>query len=160
MRHILLALLSTLAFSGMAFAHSVQQGAIQIIHPHINEPFAGAKSAAGYMAISNAGEHADRLIGVETEAARKASLHTTEHGGDGVARMTPLAAITIPAGDTVVLEQGGMHMMLMGLTAPLKEGQMVPAVLIFETGGRVAVEFSVDPADGVGHSTMDHGAAD
>lgn len=156
MRQFTLALLSALALTGAAFAHGANKGAIEIIHPHINEPFAGAKTAAGYMSISNEGAEADRLIGIETPAAKSTRLHMTEHGSDGVARMKPIEALEIPAGETVVLEPDGLHVMLMGLTGPLKEGEMVPAVLIFEHTGRMEVEFSVDPADGIDHSTMDH----
>ena len=58
----------------------------------------------------------------------------------------------------VVLEQGGMHVMLMGLTGSVTEGDMVPATLIFEQAGRVAVEFMVDPPNGVDHSKMNHGS--
>ncbi len=156
MRLFIFAVLSALALSGPAFAHGTNKGAIEIIHPHINEPFAGAKTAAGYMSIANEGAQADRLIGVETDAAKATSLHMTEHGSDGVARMKPVAALDIPGGETVVLEPGGLHVMLMGLTATLKEGDMVPAVLIFEHTGRIEIEFSVDPADGVDHSKMHH----
>lgn len=152
------ALLGSFAVFGAAHAHSVKKDTLEIIHPHINEPFAGAKSAAAYMAISNEGEAADRLLGIETPAAQKTSLHATEHAGDGVARMRPVAGIEIPAGETVNLEPGGLHVMLMGLTAPLKEGDMVPATFLFERAGAVSVEFMVDPADGVDHSKMDHGS--
>jgi len=157
MKLFALALLGALTLSGTADAHSVKKDKIEIIHPHINEPFAGAKSAAAYMAISNEGAAGERLIGIETPAAKKTSLHTTEHGSDGVARMQPVAGIEIPAGETVVLEPGGLHVMLMGLTAPLKEGDMVPSTFVFEQAGRIEVEFMVDPTDGVDHSKMDHG---
>lgn len=159
MKHFALALLAAFLLTVPAHAHSVKKDKIEIIHPHINEPFAGARTAATYMAISNEGEATIRLIGIETPAAKKASLHTTEHGSDGVARMQPIAGIDIPAGETVVLEPGGLHVMLMGLTAPLKEGDMVPSTFLFEQVGPVAVEFMVDPTDGVDHSTMDHGTA-
>lgn len=159
MKQFSLALLCALTLCGPALAHGVKKDMIEIIHPHINEPFAGAKSAGGYMAISNEGAEADHLISIETPAAQKAELHTTEHGSDGVARMTPVTAIEIPAGETVALESGGLHVMLMGLTAPLKEGDMVPATLHFEHAGAIEVEFSVDPKDGIDHSKMDHGAA-
>ncbi|WP_297780306.1 copper chaperone PCu(A)C [uncultured Roseovarius sp.] len=157
MKLFALALLGALMLSGTAYAHGVKKDKIEIIHPHINEPFAGAKSAAAYMAISNEGAATERLIGIETPAATKTSLHTTEHGSDGVARMQPVAGIEIPAGETVVLEPGGLHVMLMGLTAPLKEGAMVPSTFVFEQAGRIEVEFMVDPTDGVDHSKMDHG---
>jgi copper(I)-binding protein len=111
------------------------------------------------MGISNEGDHPDTLIGVEVGFAAKAMLHTTEFSADGVASMKHVEALEIPAGDTVVLEPGGYHIMLMGLTQPLNVGDMVPATLIFEQGGRVEIEFMVDPADGsVDHSKMDHSA--
>jgi hypothetical protein len=72
--------------------------------------------------------------------------------------MAHVEGIDIPANDTVVLESGGYHIMLMGLTQELIEGQMVPGVLIFEKAGRVEMEFAIDPPGGVDHSTMDHSA--
>lgn len=149
----------TLAASS-ATAHEIQVGDLEIIHPAIPLPPPSAPTAAGYMAIANNGTHPDRLIGVEVPIAKSSSLHRTEVSADGVARMLPLEAVDIPADDTVLFEQGAMHVMLMGLSAPLHEGDMVPATLIFEHAGRVEVEFMVDPADGMDHGTMDHSAMD
>ena len=143
-----------------ANAHGIQVGDLEIIHPAIPLPPPSAPSAAGYMAIANDGSHPDRLIGVEVPFAKSASLHRTEVSADGIARMLPLEAVDIPADDTVLFEQGAMHVMLMGLSAPLNEGDMIPATLIFEHAGRVEIEFMVDPADGMDHSTMDHSAMD
>ena len=154
----ILGLMAALMMTTAAAAHGVKTGDLEIIHPNIPQPAASAKSAAGYMAISNEGAAADRLIGVETAAAQKSMIHTTETSADGVARMVHLEALEIPAGDTVVLEPGGMHVMLMGLTQTLKEGDMLPATLIFEQAGRVEVEFMVDPSEGVDHSKMNHGS--
>lgn len=142
-----------------AYAHEIKVGDLEIIHAHIPAPMQGAQVAAGYMGISNEGDHADTLIGIEAGFAAQAMLHTTEVSADGVASMKHVSALEIPADDTVVLEPGGYHIMLMGLTQPLNEGDMLPATLIFEHGGRVDIEFMVDPADGaVDHSTMDHSA--
>lgn len=157
----ILGLVTTLFLGSLSFAHahSVTVGTMEIIHPAIPAPPAGAKSAAGYLEIVNAGDAADRLLGVETAIAKRAMLHATDHGADGVARMIHLDAIDIPAGGTVLLEPGGMHIMLMGLTGPLTEGDMIPATLVFERAGRVAIEFSVDAPAGTDHSRMDHSAA-
>jgi len=143
----------------VAHAHGVTVGALEIEHPAIPAPAAGAQSAAGYLGIVNTGSTAERLLGVETGIAKRAMLHTTEHAADGVARMVHLDAIDIPAGGTVTLAPGGLHIMLMGLTGPVTEGEMIPATLIFETAGRVEVEFSVDAPAGMDHSQMDHSAA-
>lgn len=151
--------LAALLLASMAFAHEATVGDLQIIHANIPAPMGSAQVAAGYMGISNAGDHADTLVGVEVGFAAKAMLHTTEFSADGVASMKHVEALEIPAGDTVVLEPGGYHIMLMGLTQPLNVGDMLPATLIFEQGGRVEIEFMVDPPDGsVDHSKMDHSA--
>lgn len=158
MNHFLSAFVA-LFLASAAFAHETKVGDFQIIHAAIPAPMGMAKSAAGYMAISNEGATDDILIGVEVSFAAKAMLHTTEFSTDGVARMMHVPALEIPAQDTVVLEPGGYHIMLMGLTQPLNVGDMLPATLIFEKAGRVPFEFMVDPADGsVDHSKMDHSA--
>lgn len=153
-----LGLVAALLLAAPVHAHGVTAGDLEIIHPNVPQPAATAMAAAGYMGISNAGDQPDRLIGVETPVAQSAMLHKTEVNAEGVASMSHVEAIDIPANDTVVLESGGYHVMLMGLTQELTEGQMVPAVLIFEQAGRVEIEFAIDPPGGVDHSTMDHSA--
>jgi copper(I)-binding protein len=153
-----LGLIAALLLAHPVHAHGVTVGDLEIIHPNIPQPASSAMAAAGYMGISNAGDEADRLIGVETTVAQSAMLHKTEVNADGVASMAHVEGIDIPANDTVVLESGGYHIMLMGLTQELIEGQMVPGVLIFEKAGRVEMEFAIDPPGGVDHSTMDHSA--
>jgi hypothetical protein len=153
------ALLAALILSAPATAHEIVAGDLQIIHPHIPQPAAGAKAAGGYMAIVNSGTETDRLIGVETGIAAKSEVHESKVGDDGVGTMAHIPALEIPAGATVSLEQGGYHIMLMGLTSPLTEGELHKAVLIFERAGRVEIEFMVDPPTGKGgmdHSKMDH----
>lgn len=152
----LIALCAALLLAPCVQAHGVTAGDLEIIHPNIIAPAASAKSAGGYMGIANEGTTDDRLIGIEVPSVQRSELHTTEHSADGVARMMHVEAIDIPAGETVLLERGGMHIMLMGLAGPMTEGQMVPATLIFEQAGRVEVEFSVDPSDGADHSAMGH----
>lgn len=150
---------AALLLAGTAHAHELTVGNLQIIHSNIPAPMKGAKSAAGYMGISNEGDQADRLIGIEVDFAAQATLHMSQISADGVATMTPVAGLEIPANDTVVLEPGGYHIMLIGLKQTLTVGDMLPATLVFEQGGRVQIEFMVDPADGaVDHSTMNHSA--
>lgn len=154
-----LCLLAALVFSTSALAHEIKVGDLQIIHANIPAPMGSAQSAAGYMGITNEGTTADTLIGVEVGFAAEAMLHTTEFNAEGVATMMHVEALEIPAEDTVVLEPGGYHIMLMGLKQPLEVGAMLPATLIFEHAGRVEIEFMIDPSDGsVDHSKMDHSA--
>ena len=81
------------------------------------------------MTISTAGGKADRLVEAETSAAMKASLHahTVENG---IMMMGPIKAVEVSLGESVVLmKPGGAHIMMMGLKAPLKAGQMFPMTL-------------------------------
>ncbi len=65
-----------------------------------------------------------RLVGVRTSAAKVSEIHEMKREGD-VMRMQPVAGIDLPAGQTVALTPGGLHLMLMGLNAPLQAGQTV-----------------------------------
>lgn len=136
--------------SGAAHAHEVTHGALEVIHPNIPQPPKLAKAAAGYMALSNNGDTDERLLAIETKAAKSAQIHTVESGDDGVARMVHVPVLELPAGETILFEQGALHVMLMGLEQPLTEGDMVPVTLVFEQAGPVEVQFMVDPPLGEG----------
>lgn len=146
-----LALLAALLLGSAAHAHQITAGDLEIIHPAIPAPFAGAKSAAGFMAIVNNGTEPDRLIGASAGFAAMTQVHESKTDADGVATMTHIDALEIPAGATVVLEHGGYHVMFMGLTQTLTAGDLLPATLTFERAGTVAVEFMVDPPGEGGH---------
>jgi periplasmic copper chaperone A len=128
----------------------------------VSEPFArsagpAARSAAGYLAIANAGAADDRLIGAESEAAARLELHA-HRLDNGVARMIPLEdGIPLPAGETVVLEPGGMHLMFMGLRDPWGAEGGVVVTLHFEQAGSLPVTFAVDRA---GHTHDPHAQDD
>lgn len=155
----LVTLLAALILAAPVMAHEIVSGDLQIIHPHITQPPASAKSAGGFMAIVNNGTEPDRLIGIETSIAAKAEVHESKVDADGLGTMSHVDALEIPAGGTVSLERGGYHVMFMGLAGKLTEGEMHKVVLIFEKGGRVEIEFQIDPPMGMGemdHSAMDH----
>jgi copper(I)-binding protein len=59
-------------------------------------------------------------------------------------RMRPLAGIDITPGQAVTLSPGGTHIMLQGLTQPLREKQSFPLTLSFEHAGSREVTVSVE----------------
>lgn len=67
-----------------------------------------------------------------------AELHTHIHEGD-IVKMRPVDKIALKAGETTRLEQGGLHIMLMGLKRPLAEGDTLPVTFIFDEGEPVKV---------------------
>lgn len=156
----ILAFAATLVLAVPALAHEVTVGDLQIIHANIPQPAASAKAAGGFMAISNTGTEPDRLIGVEADFAAKAETHESKIDENGVGTMEHVDFIDIPPGQTVNLEHGGYHIMFMGLTGPLTEGEERKVTLIFERAGRVDVEFMIDPPMGNDMGSMDHSEMD
>ncbi|MGL4236471.1 copper chaperone PCu(A)C [Tabrizicola sp.] len=146
----ILALAAAILLALPAMAHEITVGDLQIVHPYIPQPAVSAKTAGGYMAIVNNGTEPDRLIGVESDFAAKSIVHESKVDAGGMGTMEHVEAIEIPPGQTVNLEQGGYHVMFMGLTGPLTKGEMRKAVLIFEKAGRVEIEFEIDPPTGQG----------
>ena len=102
----------------------------------------GAKIAAGYLTIKNAGKTPDKLVSASSPAAGKVETHVTVKDGD-VFRMREVKGYDIPAGGSFELKPGGAHLMLMDVKAPLKEGDKVPLTLRFEHAGEVKTELQV-----------------
>lgn len=116
-----------------------------------------AKAGGGFVQIMNKGADADRLVAVASDVAKKTEIHEMAVT-DGVMKMRELEnGIEIPAGETVTLKPGGLHIMFMGLNQSLEEGTVVPVVLTFEKAGDVAVELSVSKMGAKTMGNMDHG---
>jgi len=93
-----------------------------------------AGTSAIFMNIRNDGRQDDRLVGVSGDAAEFVEIHTTETR-DGVTMMAQIPGIDIPGGDEVVLEKGGLHIMLINLHQDLNEGDTVTVLLEFQESG-------------------------
>jgi hypothetical protein len=144
-RRPLLALVSAaLAVPAAAIAQDTRAGDLTVQQPWTRAAGQGA-TGGGFLAVSNRGAAADRLLSASSPAARAMELHTMVRDGD-VMRMRPVEAIDLPAGQTVTLRPGGLHLMLIGLSRPLREGEAVPVTLRFERAGEVRVELSVQAA--------------
>lgn len=137
-----------------ALAGDYTLGELRIEQPWARASIGQSKTGAAYLTLNNGGEAIDRLLSVATPAAKHAGLHT--HLMDaGVMKMRPVEAIEVAPGAPTVLRPGGLHVMLMGLGAPLTEGASFPLRLTFEKAGTVEVEVRVQ---GIGamEPKMDH----
>ncbi|HYF44510.1 MAG TPA: copper chaperone PCu(A)C [Ramlibacter sp.] len=88
----------------------------------------GQRGTGGFMRIT--AREATQLVGVASPAAGVAEVHEMKMDGD-VMRMRALPALDLPAGRTVELKPGGLHLMLQELRNPLQAGQTVPLTLVF-----------------------------
>lgn len=137
------------AIAGALVVISLLPGVARTADLVIERPWAratppGATVGAGYLEIRNTGRSADRLVGASTPAAAMVQVHEIRVA-DGEMQMREVGVLEIPAGGSVRLEPGGLHLMLMDLTAPLVTGTTVPVTLEFDVAGRIPVELAVAP---------------
>jgi copper(I)-binding protein len=149
---------------GLAVAVSAAEmakvGDIAIHEPWARASLGNAPNSAAYMTLENMGATPDRLIGGSTPATGKVELHTHVMEG-GVAKMRPVEGIEVAPGAPTLLEPGGLHIMLRGLTQRLEAGATMPLTLVFEHAGEVTLAVPIKgvmAGTGPGHDgSMDHG---
>ena len=127
---------------GLATADDAAGGGLDIQRPWARATIGQSKNAVVYMTIANKGSRTDRLLGADSPIARRAGLHGHTMS-DGIMKMRPVAAIDVAGGGAVELSPGGLHIMLMGLRAPLEEGGRFLLTLTFETAGRIELAVAV-----------------
>ncbi len=121
-----------------------------------------AQSGAAFMTIFNHSDRDDRLIGVTSDAAERLELHTHIQEENGIMRMVEVEeGFAISAGETITLMRGGMHVMMLGLTEPLVQGEEVEITFTFEHADPVVQTITIDnerqPQEGAhdGHGEME-----
>ncbi len=122
-------------------ADGVTVGDITVSGAWVRQP-ASPTVAAAYLSIRNAGSQADSLQSVYSGAARETVLH----GQPGVVQPGAHVAsgpLAVPAGAVVTLSPARGHVMLEGLTGPLRPGDRVSLLLQFARAGQVLVEAPV-----------------
>nr|WP_246246755.1 copper chaperone PCu(A)C [Isoptericola sediminis] len=96
---------------------------------------ADAGMTAGFGEITNDGEAELTIVSASTEAAAMTELHETAADASGEMSMAEVeGGFVVPAGETLVLEPGGHHLMLMDLTDPIRAGDEVTFTLTFGDG--------------------------
>ena len=137
----LLAAAAALSFATAAFAAD----AIAIHDPYARSSTSKSTSGAAFMMLSNGGDQDDRLIGARSDIAKKVELHTHKEDANGVMKMMQIeGGIALPAGSEHSLQRGGDHVMFMGLTRPMVQGEVFTVILTFEKAGDIAIEVPVD----------------
>lgn len=107
-------------------------------------PADSAATGGAYLTIFNADSAAVELTGAVSSYATAVEVHETMTH-DGMTHMMARPSIAIAARDSLVMKPGGLHMMLIGLTRALREGDSVPVTLRFSRGDSVLVRVPVRP---------------
>ncbi len=143
---LLLVLAAAAVLAMPARAHEYAAGDLIVGHPWSRPTAAGMSTGVAYLSITNNGVGEDALVSATTPAATRVEFHQTQLA-DGLARMRQLREVVIAAGHTVKVEPNGIHIMLVGLRAPLENGKRVPLELTFRVAGTVHVEVTIESRD-------------
>jgi hypothetical protein len=142
---ISLATAALIAIVGVASsrAEDVKAGDLVITQGWTRATPGGAKTGGGFLTIENKGSSPDKLVGVSADVAGKVEVHQMAMD-NSVMKMRPVeGGLTIDPGKTVKLAPGGLHLMMMDLKSPLKQGDKLPVTLQFEKAGKVQVTLDV-----------------
>ena len=146
-------ILAALSLSLPAFAGTAADE-VHVNNPYVRAVPAMMKNSAAFMSLHNTGGVDHAIVAASTASAEVVELHT--HTKDGnVMRMRRVDAITLKAGDTTVLQPGGLHIMLLGLTGALSPETSIDLELTFADGSRKAIVAPVRKVDGM-HQGQGH----
>lgn len=141
-----------------ALSASADGADIQVKDSWIRTPPPGVDMLAAYMEIKNNSDKPQTLTRVSSPAFGQVSIHRSVMHGN-MAHMEHVKELAIPAHTSVVLEPGGLHLMLMDAKKPLHAGDQVSMTLAFSNGKKLTFDATVR-ADKMGgmedHQHMNH----
>lgn len=97
---------------------------------------------SGYMTINNNSGVTVEITDVESEVFTQVEIHETVTK-DGMMSMRPVLPLEIPAGETVKLLPGGLHLMMMKPDRPLNPGSRVDVILHFDNNESQVLKMTV-----------------
>jgi len=134
-------LLSALCcFSGALFASAADQ--VSVADAYVRAVPPGQPNSASFMTLTNGSANPVVLKGAESPAAKVVELHTHTMS-DGMMRMRQVEKIDLPAGETVKLQPGGLHVMMIGLKDKLVPGEAIDMSLVFDDGSKLPIKVPV-----------------
>ncbi|MCK9687752.1 copper chaperone PCu(A)C [Scleromatobacter humisilvae] len=118
------------AFAAVAvFATAAANAQVTVDKPWVRSTVAQQTTTAAYLTITSA--RGGKLVSASSPVAAAVDVHEMKMDGD-LMKMRAVDAVPLPAGQPVEFKPNGLHVMLTGLKAPLKAGDVVPIKLVVE----------------------------
>lgn len=99
----------------------------------------GMPMGAGFAVIRNTCALDVDVVAATSRDFDDVSLHQTRIE-DGVSRMREVPAVRVPAGRSVALRPGGLHLMLMAPRKPVAAGAVVHVEFVLRDGRRIGAD--------------------
>ena len=126
----IMALVASLGLATLAACSPASQGgenSVSVSEAYIVKPTPGRDVAGGGLTLTVTGD-AMALVGADTDIADTVELHTMSME-DGVMRMRKVEQLDVSEEAPLVLESGGAHLMLFGVSPDIEIGETVDLVL-------------------------------
>jgi copper(I)-binding protein len=127
--------LSLITLAGHAAAQTMVENA------WVRATVPGQASSGAFMTVTASAD--SKLLNVQSPVAKIVQIHQSSMKND-VMIMQEVESVALPAGKPVVLDTNSYHVMLIDLTAQVKEGDHVPLTLIVEDAQGVKSSIKVD----------------
>jgi copper(I)-binding protein len=92
--------------------------------------------------IDNPTGEDDQLLSASSDIAQAVEIHKSSMH-EGVMKMEKQDFVPVPAGEQVIFEPGGLHIMLIGLHQPLNSGDTFTLTLNFDIAGEITLDVTV-----------------
>jgi len=112
-----------------ALASAAAHAQVTVDKPWVRTTVAQQTTTGAFMTITSA--QGGKLVSASSPIAEAVEVHEMKMEGD-VMKMRPVDALPLPAGKPVDLKSGSYHIMMMGLKAPVKAGDVVTIKLVVE----------------------------
>lgn len=112
-----------------AFAGTAAHAQVTIDKPWVRTTVAQQTTTAAYLTITSA--QGGKLVSASSPAAAVVDVHEMKVVGD-MMKMRAVDVLPLPAGKPVEFKPNGYHLMMTGLKAPVKAGDVVPITLVVE----------------------------
>ena len=122
---------------------------LKVEQPWARASLGGVRNAIVFGALVNEGSAPLAIVSGSTPVAERVEFHIHAMNGD-VMTMKQLDAIELKPGERAMLQPGGLHIMLIDLKQPLKQGDSFPLTLITRDGVSVKVDVKVTSATATG----------
>jgi len=129
--------------AAVALAPEYKLGDLEIVHPWARATIGQSKNSVAFMTIENHGSQPDGLLRAISPVAAKVELHEHKIEND-IAQMRSVETVDLPAGGSVQLKPGGVHLMLIDLNRKLVEYDSFPLTLVFERAGQIEIDVEVE----------------
>jgi copper(I)-binding protein len=148
---------------GMSIPFALAADAVTVSDAYARAVPPGQPNSAVFMVLRNAGAEDRAVVSAASPVSDVVELHT-HRMEDGMMKMRQVEQITLPAGDSVTLKPGGLHVMLIGLQQQLQPGDEVAVTLTLDDGTELPLAAPVRKVEPMSQMHdmpgMHHGGAD